>query len=280
MHLRETHILGTDTREWLVLSYRGASGGLDHLHGVGFTEARAGYEFVRHQPLFGGVIVTQGGLGLALVDGRWTECPPGHAYVFSSRALHAYQVAPGAHWRLHWVLYGEALARPGFMAGEAPRVVPVEATGLRHAVEGLCHERATMADGSVEEQWTRLIDHSVLRLLQRTGGDARLQELWLAVQGDLAGDWSLERLARKLGMSEENLRRWCQRHEGRSPVAQVARLRMEAAATLLRYTGEKISAIAARVGYGDAFAFSTAFRRHFGCSPRAYRSSLGTRDPI
>ncbi|MFW5829319.1 MAG: helix-turn-helix domain-containing protein, partial [Planctomycetota bacterium] len=29
-----------------------------------------------------------------------------------------------------------------------------------------------------------------------------------------------------------------------------------------------------RCGYGDAFAFSKAFRRHHGCSPSAWRRRL------
>jgi AraC-like DNA-binding protein len=46
---------------------------------------------------------------------------------------------------------------------------------------------------------------------------------------------------------------------------------MQTAADLLCYSGEKISSIAIRLGYGDAFAFSTAFKRIMGKSPQQFR---------
>ena len=52
---------------------------------------------------------------------------------------------------------------------------------------------------------------------------------------------------------------------------QVAFLRMRRAATLLESTRQKINSIARTVGYDNAFAFSTAFKRHIGTSPADYR---------
>ena len=40
----------------------------------------------------------------------------------------------------------EVAALPTLDAGRPPRLVSVDATGLRHAVEGLCHENAGRAD--------------------------------------------------------------------------------------------------------------------------------------
>ena len=52
-------------------------------------------------------------------------------------------------------------------------------------------------------------------------------------------------------------------------MAYVTNLRMLCAADLLACTREKI---AARTGYGDAFAFSSAFKREMGLPPSEYRS--------
>lgn len=48
--------------------------------------------------------------------------------------------------------------------------------------------------------------------------------------------------------------------------------RLALAADLLREGGATVAAIARRVGYGSAFALSTAFKREYGVSPQEYRS--------
>jgi AraC-like DNA-binding protein len=80
-------------------------------------------------------------------------------------------------------------------------------------------------------------------------------------------------MARRIGMSEENLRRLCHRHVHRSPMSHLTHLRMLAAADLLCHSREKIVSIAARVGYGDGFAFSTAFKREMGMCPQQFRAT-------
>jgi AraC-like DNA-binding protein len=52
---------------------------------------------------------------------------------------------------------------------------------------------------------------------------------------------------------------------------QLAILRMRRAGMLLESTDQKIGAIARAVGYDNAFAFSTAFKRYAGASPAQYR---------
>ena len=203
------------------------------------------------------------------------ECHAGQAYVTSPGVAHAYHIGPGAGWRLHWVIYGAALVPPGMTAGSAPKILPMEAAGLRHAIEGLCCEHARGSDAGMMKLWTELVDRQVLHALERPPEEGRLDRLWLAVREDLGGEWSLARMSGFLGMGEENLRRLCQQQLQCSPMVELTRLRMESAALLLRHSSEKVAAVAARVGYGDAFAFSTAFKRKMGRSPKAFRERHG-----
>ena len=73
------------------------------------------------------------------------------------------------------------------------------------------------------------------------------------------------------GMSEENLRRLCLRLHQRAPMAQLTWMRMQTAADILAHSEGKLGELAARLGYADAFAFSTAFKRVMGRSPREFR---------
>jgi AraC-like DNA-binding protein len=74
------------------------------------------------------------------------------------------------------------------------------------------------------------------------------------------------------GMSQESLRRLCLRQVGRPPLSHLTRLRMNTAVDMLCHTPEKVASVAARMGYGDAFAFSTAFKRVMGMSPKRFRA--------
>lgn len=49
-------------------------------------------------------------------------------------------------------------------------------------------------------------------------------------------------------------------------------LRMEKAKSLLRKTNMSINAISNALGYTDQLAFSKIFKKHYGVSPKIYRS--------
>jgi len=271
--LCETHELGPATREWVVASERIADRGVQHARFVGYTEAGRNYRFVRHAPDFAMVLVTESGEGLVWVDGLWQSCSADHAYITAPRASHAYHIKPGGRpWRLHWAIYREQSLLPSLEPGASPRLVQVEATGFRHAVEGFRHEKSSRADPSVLSLWAALVDHATLRLLDADHGDPRLDRLWLAIRQDFGADWTLRRMARCVGLSEESLRRLCQQHLGISPMAQCTRMRMQAAADSLRHSEAKLESLAERFGYADAFSFSTAFRRIWGVPPSRYRA--------
>jgi AraC-like DNA-binding protein len=272
-NLRETHQLGPATREWLV-STPGAPGfGAPHQRVVGFTEARAGFRFVRHNPPFATLLMTERGAGLVAVDGEWRACPADHAYLMPAHSRCGYHIRPGDTWRLHWVIHFEPARLPGVPAGTPPSLIRCKAGGLRRAIEELCHEHSGRAEPALLSLWGSLVDRLTQRVLDPQTLDPRLEQLWARVHEDIGSPWDMPRLARTAGMSPENLRRLCLRHFGRPPMAHLAQIRMQFAAGVLLHTGEKLESLAARLGYGDAFAFSTAFKRIMGCSPRAFRST-------
>lgn len=82
---------------------------------------------------------------------------------------------------------------------------------------------------------------------------------------------TLAGLAQRVGVTPEHLCREFRREREASPMACRNALRMRNAMGLLEHTTLTCQEIADRVGYGDAYAFSKAFRREVGCSPTAYR---------
>lgn len=269
--LCEIHSLGKSTREHLVGARQVKCLSTSRILFAGFTDAGPGYRFVRHSPDFHQILACTGGEGRVFLDNRWHSCPAGFAYLTASRSYCAYEIKPGSRWQLCWLIYGQQAILPDLAERAPPRLVQADTRGLQHAIAGLCHEASTEADPAALELWSALVHRQSLRVLQPGDTDPRLEKLWLLVRHDLGGSWDLQRLARTAGLSAESLRRLCLTHHGAPPLTHLTRLRMQYAADLLACTREKISAIAERVGYDDAFAFSNAFKRVLGQPPSRHR---------
>ena len=278
-NLCETHVLGAETREWLVSARQVAAFKCNQTKFAGYSEARDGYAFVRHSPAFGQILACTEGEGRVLVDGKWQRCPAGHVYITAPHALCAYGVRPGSKWKICWVIFEDSLRLPALASGQPPRLVQADTLGLHLAIEGLCHEASGEAEPAAMELWATLMQRHVLRNLQPGDTDPRLAQLWLTIRQDLGGAWDLKRMARTASMSPESLRRLCLAHTERPPLAQLTHLRMLFAADLLTCTQEKVASIAARVGYEDAFAFSNAIKREMGQPPSRYRARPSAATP-
>ena len=89
---------------------------------------------------------------------------------------------------------------------------------------------------------------------------------------DLPGKaWTVENLALAAGMSRSNFAARFRLLVGIGPIEYLTQWRMALACSSLTTTAEAISEIAYRYGYASESAFSTAFRRNLGISPRSYR---------
>lgn len=86
--------------------------------------------------------------------------------------------------------------------------------------------------------------------------------------------WTVAELAGLAGVSRAVLARRFSELVGEPPMAYLTRRRLERAADLLRDTELTLAAVARRVGYGSAFALSTAFKRERGRSPQDFRRDL------
>ncbi len=269
--LRETHQVGANTREWMVGKDACPSLTTYHIRLTGLSEAKHGFQFVRLKPALSQVLACLEGAGEVLVDGAWLPCGPGEAYLTPGGALHAYHAVPGSDWRVCWVTYDEQGDHPPAIITPTPVLARCDPRPLHDAINGLYRESVGPAEHAHLTHWVELIQLQVVRLLKPFHTDERLWRLWEAVDADLDHHWTLTELASHANLSGEHLRRLCQKHLGRSPLEHVTFLRMRRAATLLASTPRKIEAIAASVGYDNAFAFSTAFKRWMNLSPSAYR---------
>ena len=88
-------------------------------------------------------------------------------------------------------------------------------------------------------------------------------------------DWSVANLARSVRLSERHFSGLFRKHLRETPHAYHQRKRLERARRLLRDTNLSITDIALECGFSSSQNFATAFRRHSGLSPRAFRRPHG-----
>jgi AraC-like DNA-binding protein len=91
-----------------------------------------------------------------------------------------------------------------------------------------------------------------------------------ALHEDPAQRWTLQELAARAGMSRSSFALRFKETVGEAPMEYLTRWRMLLAGDRLTHSGDAVSAIALSLGYDSESAFSTAFKRVMGCSPRQY----------
>ncbi|MFD8236403.1 AraC family transcriptional regulator [Streptomyces sp. NPDC059696] len=91
------------------------------------------------------------------------------------------------------------------------------------------------------------------------------------LQDDPAHPWTVAALAAKAGVSRAALARRFTALVGEPPMSYLTGWRLALAADRLRDSADTLDAVARKVGYGSAFALSTAFKRVYGVSPVEYR---------
>ncbi|HYE06379.1 MAG TPA: helix-turn-helix transcriptional regulator [Planctomycetota bacterium] len=246
----------------------------DGLTWVGCTASVRGYEY-RNQRQPGWQVVVVDGAADVWCDGGWRALPTDAVYVAPPGADVGTRLRGAA--RIWWTC-----AERRFAVGttEPERVLAPElASLLRAAASAAIDETDRPEAAAAVPSWVALLADLATRAIARARGEAPpadpLAALWAAVRARPAARWTAADVRRASGLPRERLRRLCRARHGCSPQRRITAFRLEHAALLLRRSALPVAEIARRVGYARPFAFSTAFRRTYGASPRAWRASAG-----
>jgi AraC-like DNA-binding protein len=112
-------------------------------------------------------------------------------------------------------------------------------------------------------------------LRPRARHDTQIERAAALIRDQPTRPWTLQALAREVGMSRTLFATRFRTVTGESPMRYLAKVRLAQAAGYLRTADLSIDAIAVRTGYGNNASLSKAFKRELGMSPGAYRSSRG-----
>ena len=268
---RGVKALNVESRPWIAEFPESPALNQYRMVHVGILEAAPPTRVVRTRQTTTYFLACFAGKGKVLIDGRWRVCGAGFACLLPAHTLNAFYALRGPRWKFCWVCYQQPPEQRPIAGIASPVMAEFECLPLHSAIVGLLHECRDAAQPALIQHWVELIHAYVLRFAQPLEQDDRLRLLWSRVAANLADHWTLGRLAREAGYSNEHLRRLCRRQLGRSPMHQVIYLRMRQAAELLATTDQTIEAIAQEVGYHNPFVFSNAFRKWIGWRPSEYR---------
>ncbi len=115
----------------------------------------------------------------------------------------------------------------------------------------------------------RGLDYGLLRALS----DPKIGRALNLIHADPAANWTLETLAREVGMSRSAFAERFKQRVGMTPMRYVTEWRMQEAVDLLQTTELSIATIAERCGYTSEVAFRKAFRNGIGLPPGQFRRS-------
>ncbi|HEX2672567.1 MAG TPA: AraC family transcriptional regulator [Polyangiaceae bacterium] len=174
-----------------------------------------------------------------------------------------------------------------------PRVIHLRGTGengsvLRHLVELAVAESGAPKAGSdcilsrlSELLFIEVVRRYVAALPTETVGwfaglrDEQIGRALQKLHQKPAHPWSLEELAKEVGMSRSMLAERFTYFVGVPPIQYLAQWRIQLTAGLLRSNNSGLAEIAERVGYGSEAALSRAFKRWVGVAPAVYRRGTG-----
>ncbi|MCI3923075.1 AraC family transcriptional regulator [Paenibacillus sp. TRM 82003] len=238
----------------------------------------------------------ESGRGTFVAGEREYALGAGDSFVIYPEALVSYAADPEEPWAYRWIAFhGEEAAALVETAGMRPEA-PTAHTGAEQPI-GRWFERVMKAfrdkPPSVNLRANGCLQLLLAEYADAAGADADATAVdpggaegagpgaTLARQAihymtaQYAEPITIELMAESLGYNRAYLSRVFREHTGVNPVTFLARLRLDRARRLLRERLElTVEQVASSVGFADALYFSKQFRRAYGQSPSAYRTSL------
>ncbi|PRH86327.1 AraC family transcriptional regulator [Labrys okinawensis] len=162
-----------------------------------------------------------------------------------------------------------------------------QATAFRYLLDQLVEERSSGLPGTqlASAHLAQLLFIQILRAHLKTAapmsaswlralGDSRITPALQLMHSDPRRAWHLEELARACAMSRTTFASYFKMVAGVAPLTYLTEWRMRLAERALRDKAASVAAIGQSLGYASESAFSNAFKRVTGHSPRAYRNHM------
>jgi AraC-like DNA-binding protein len=197
--------------------------------------------------------------------------------------------APGVSLLCGVFMLNHTAFNPLFAA--LPPVMQVSLTrmGELHNLSGVAHimaneiSRTTLGSGFIVERLLEVLCAEAVRAYieaaprHETGWfrgikDPIIGRALQAIHSNPAENWTVQRLAQKVAMSPSRFAARLSESLEDSPMAYVAKWRMNIACRKLSASSIRVEQLAVEIGYESVAAFNRAFKKHLGLPPAAWRA--------
>ena len=240
-----------------------------------------------HRHAYHELIWVREGSGRHLIDGAPVEFGPHTLTVIAKGQVHQFERAEGV--RGYVVRFDDEWlsgARRWLFSGQSctPLTVPEEDAARFDSLLDLLRVEVARAPGPESAELRRNLLSAALLWAQRwreaqlegggaTSADVRLHREFVdTLERDFTSNHEARHYAAELGVTTGTLSRTLTKLTGRTTKQLILDRVLLEAARLLRFSDLSIKEIAARLGYGDQFAFSKAFKRQRGEAPLDFRN--------
>ena len=260
----------------------------------------ANFPLVAKFYLSGSSRVRTKGPALTSVKADYTEMSGCH-YVYHLPEITEIEDWPSDQWHQVVMVCADAYYFRSFAWSEVPL-----APALKQLLEGNASQRFHQPLGrlpsAISQVLQQIVQSPYQGMMQQLYLEGKALELltlqfaqWSEMQPQIGSNWlppdeldrihsakellirnvkkppSLTELAHQVGLNEHRLRQGFRQVFGTTLFGYFHRCRMEYAQHLLLNSNLTIAGVAAKVGYRNPEAFSTAFRRQFSVSPKAFQ---------
>lgn len=228
--------------------------------------------------------------------GNTYELGPGDSFLIEPDQLVNYMADVEDPWHYRWIAFQGERSEPLLRSVGLSSESPVVRTGRRRHISVLFHQvlQAFQGRGAAANlkasgclllllaEYAKALEPSQKTgtPAESSGGEEIVQRAIQYLSTQYADPLSIGLMAESLGYNRAYLSTLFKRHTGITPVAFLARLRLDRARHLLRERSElTVEQIASSVGIQDPLYFSKQFKRMYGTSPTEYRRAFLRRHP-
>jgi AraC-like DNA-binding protein len=232
-----------------------------HLPMAGILDLPPGWLMPAHSHTLPELIVVTAGCVSAEIGDTQLEATAGDAFIHPAGVRHGERNRGRCRLGLLYLIADLGTPLPGRLIDRHGRL------GL--LVRWLAEDVASGASVDIQAGWLAAIRANIPRCLNRPGPVAG--PVQAAMRARLTHRHTLEGLALSVGLGVRQMLRRYREETASTPMADLRRMRCEAAASLLATSDLPLARIADEVGFCDAFHLSKMFRQRFGVAPKGLR---------